>query len=94
MQVLVRASVQNTVVNESSRRRTTTHGERPANGEPVQIIITFTPPILLPVDHYFFRPEVLVPGGTFLICRPPADCTARNAVCGRPPGLIRTQPES
>jgi hypothetical protein len=37
----------------------------------VQITITFTPPILLPVDHYFFRPEVLVNGGTFLFLSAP-----------------------
>jgi hypothetical protein len=54
-------SVQNTVVDGIIKApNNVTHGEGPASGEPVQITITFTPPILLPVEHYFFRPEVLV----------------------------------
>jgi hypothetical protein len=60
-------SVLNTVVNGINKApNNVTHGEGPASGEPVQITITFTPPILLPADHYFFRPEVLVTGGNFL----------------------------
>jgi hypothetical protein len=48
-----------------------THGDGPTSGEPIQITITFTPPILLPADHYFFRPEVLVTGGSFLYLSAP-----------------------
>ena len=60
-------SVLNTVVDGINKApNNVTHGEGPASGEPVQITITFTPPILLPADHYFFRPEVLVTGGNFL----------------------------
>jgi hypothetical protein len=49
----------------------TTKGEGPASGAEVQITIAFTPPIVLPaptspLNHYFFRPEVLVTGGNFL----------------------------
>jgi len=47
-----------------------TLGEGPANGEMVQITITFTPPIVLPADHYFFRPEVEVPGGFLYLSAP------------------------
>jgi hypothetical protein len=32
----------------------------------VEIDITFIPPIFLPADHYFFRPEVQVVGNSFL----------------------------
>jgi hypothetical protein len=48
-----------------------THGEGPASGEVVEITMTFTPPILLPAGHYFFRPEVLVTGGDFLYLSAP-----------------------
>jgi hypothetical protein len=58
--------VQNTVVTGINRKpNQTTRGDGPATGEEVQIIIAFTPPILLPADHYFFRPEVQVAGGDF-----------------------------
>jgi len=70
-------SVQNTVVNGIIKApNNVTHGEGPASGEPVQITITFNPPILLPVDHYFFRPEVLVTGGTFLYLSAPRPIVA------------------
>ncbi len=65
-------SVANTVVNGINKKpNSTTLGEGPATGEVVQITITFTPPILLPADHYFFRPEVLVTGGDFLYLSAP-----------------------
>jgi hypothetical protein len=35
-----------------------TGGEGPVTGTEVTITVTFDPPILLPADHYFFRPEV------------------------------------
>jgi hypothetical protein len=35
-------------------------------GTEVTITVTFNPPILLPADHYFFRPEVGLTGGNFL----------------------------
>jgi len=40
-------------------------------GEEVEIDITFTPPIFLPTEHYFFRPEVAVSGGNFLYLSAP-----------------------
>jgi hypothetical protein len=43
-----------------------TDGEGPASGEAVQITITFTPPIVLAADHYFFRPAVQVANTEFL----------------------------
>jgi hypothetical protein len=43
-----------------------TGGERPVTGVEVTITVTFDPPILLPVDHYFFRPEVELSSGNFL----------------------------
>src|SRR5215831_1005956 len=49
----------------------TTHGDGPATGEEVEISMAFTPPILLPADHYFFRPEVQVAGGEFLYLSTP-----------------------
>jgi hypothetical protein len=48
-----------------------THGEGSVNGEVVQISITFSPPIVLPADHYFFRPEVLVTNSDFLYISAP-----------------------
>jgi len=53
-----------------------TLGEGPASGEVVQITITFTPPIVLPADHYFFRPEVQVADGDFLFLSAPKPIAA------------------
>jgi len=65
-------SVLNTVVNKiNPAPNQFTGGEGPANGEEVEIDITFTPPIFLPADHYFFRPEVEVSGGNFLYLSAP-----------------------
>jgi uncharacterized protein DUF3455 len=65
-------SVANTVVNGINKKpNNTTLGDGPATGEEVEITITFTPPILLPPDHYFFRPEVQVAGGDFLYLSAP-----------------------
>jgi len=44
----------------------TTGGDGGVTGQEVLITVTFDPPILLPADHYFFRPEVGVTGGNFL----------------------------
>jgi hypothetical protein len=67
---LVSASfpVANTVV---TRLEPKTGGEGPVTGEEVQIEITFTPPIFLPPDHYFFRPEAAVSSGDFLYLSAP-----------------------
>jgi hypothetical protein len=43
-----------------------TGGQGPTSGEEVQVSVTFTPPVDLPADHYFFRPEVELSGGVFL----------------------------
>lgn len=43
-----------------------TGGEGAVTGEEVTITLTFKPPIVLPADHYFFRPEVLLDSGDFL----------------------------
>ena len=60
-------AVLNTVVDGINQAPANlTNGEGPADGEAVQITITFTPPIVLPADHYFFRPQVQVTGGDFL----------------------------
>jgi len=68
-----RFSVANTVVKDINRQ---TLGEGPATGEEVEITIAFTPPILLPADHYFFRPEVEVDGGEFLYLSAPKPIVA------------------
>jgi hypothetical protein len=60
-------SVANTVVNGIIRSLTPlTGGEGAATGEEVLFTITFTTPVVLPADHYFFRPEVLLSSGNFL----------------------------
>jgi hypothetical protein len=43
-----------------------TGGEGSVMGTEVTITVTFDPPILLPADHYFFRPEVGLSSGNFL----------------------------
>jgi hypothetical protein len=70
-------SVLNTVVDGINQApANATNGEGPASGEAVQITITFTPPIVLPADHYFFRPEVQVAGGDFLSLSAPKPIVA------------------
>jgi len=60
-------SVANTVVNGIHPSPSQfTGGEGPTTGEEVLISVTFTVPIDLPADHYFFRPEVLLSSGNFL----------------------------
>lgn len=43
-----------------------TGGEGAATGQEVQFNVTFTTPLFLPADHYFFRPEVGLSSGNFL----------------------------
>src|SRR5438067_1171186 len=60
-------SVTNSVVNGVHPSPTQfTGGEGSVTGEEVMITVTFKPPILLPADHYFFRPEVELSSGNFL----------------------------
>jgi hypothetical protein len=65
-------SIANSVVNGINKKPgQTTKGEGAVSGAEVQITISFTPPIVLPapsspLNHYFFRPQVLVTGGNFL----------------------------
>jgi hypothetical protein len=57
----------NSVVNGINKiTNQLTHGEGPVTGEEVSITVNFNPPIALPADHYFFRPEVLLSSGDFL----------------------------
>jgi hypothetical protein len=75
-------SVPNSMVNGINKvPNQTTGGEGPVTGEEVQTTITFTPPILLPAGHYFFRPEVLVTGGDFLYLSAPKPIVS-------PPGTV------
>ena len=65
-------SVANTVVNGINKApNSTTRGEGPASGEEVAIDIVFSPPVILPTDHYFFRPEALMTDGDFLYLSAP-----------------------
>ena len=43
-----------------------TGGEGPTSGEEVRIDVDFSTPVVLPANHYFFRPEVLLANGDFL----------------------------
>ena len=51
-------------INKHPNERT--NGEGPVTGEKVQITVQFNPPISLPANHYFFRPEVLLTSGDFM----------------------------
>ncbi len=60
-------TVANTVVNGIHQiPNQFTGGEGPATGEEVRISVAFTTPVVLPGDHYFFRPEVELSSGGFL----------------------------
>jgi len=57
----------NSVVNGINKHpNEKTKGEGAVTGEEVLITVNFDPPISLPADHYFFRPEVLLSRGDFL----------------------------
>jgi hypothetical protein len=60
-------SVLNSVVNGINKSPgQKTNGEGAVTGQEVLITVHFNPPISLPADHYFFRPEVLLSSGDFL----------------------------
>jgi hypothetical protein len=60
-------TVANSVVNGINKiPNQTTGGEGPVTGAEVLITVTFNPPIELPADRYFFRPEVSLSSGDFL----------------------------
>jgi hypothetical protein len=57
----------NSVVNGINKQpRQRTNGEGPVTGTEVTITVMFDPPIALPADNYFFRPEVGLNNGDFL----------------------------
>jgi hypothetical protein len=65
-------SVANTVATGINKKpHNVTEGEGRASGQEVEIDINFTPPIILPADHYFFRPEALLSDGNFLYLSAP-----------------------
>jgi len=65
-------TVQNSVVTGIHKApANVTHGEGPVTGQEVVIALVFDPPIVLPSDAYFFRPEVTVAGGDFLYLSAP-----------------------
>jgi hypothetical protein len=60
-------TVSNSVVNGIIPGPTPfTGGEGAVTGAVVVITVSFNPPIALPADHYFFRPEVELSSGDFL----------------------------
>jgi len=60
-------TVSNSVVNGINKQPLQrTNGEGPVTGTEVTITVQFNPPIALPADHYFFRPEVSLSSGDFL----------------------------
>ena len=72
-------TVANTVVNGINKfPGQFTGGEGPATGEEVQIGVNFNTPVLLPGDHYFFRPELLLSSGDFLYLSAPKSSAATD----------------
>ena len=60
-------SVLNTVVNGIHKQPNQfTGGEGPTSGQETQISVNFLPPVDLPADQYFFRPEAALSSGNFL----------------------------
>ena len=60
--------VLNTVVNGIHKQPNQfTGGEGPTSGQETQISVNFLPPVDLPADHYFFRPEAQLSSGNFLL---------------------------
>jgi hypothetical protein len=72
-------SVANSVINEiNPTPNQKTGGEGGKTGQEVQIQISFTTPIFLPPDHYFFRPEAALTSGDFLYCPRPNRSSRRR----------------
>jgi hypothetical protein len=70
-------SVANTVISGINKQPdNVTNGEGAANGEEVEIDITFTPPLILSAEHYFFRPEAQLSNGNFLFLSAPRPIVA------------------
>jgi hypothetical protein len=60
-------TVANTVVNGINKQPNQfTGGEGAATGQEVLISVNFLTPVVLPADHYFFRPEAALSSGNFL----------------------------
>jgi hypothetical protein len=60
-------SVLNTVINGIHKQPNQfTGGEGATSGQETQISVDFLPPVDLPADHYFFRPEAALSTGNFL----------------------------
>jgi hypothetical protein len=55
-----------------------TGDEGPVTGQEVQFNVIFTTPIVLPADHYFFRPEVGLSKGDFLWLSAPKPITSET----------------
>ena len=53
----------------------TTMGNGPVRGNEVQVSVTFTKPLNLPADHYFFVPQVTLDNGSFLWLSAPRPIT-------------------
>jgi len=64
-------AVGNSVVNGiNPKPNQQTGGEGPVSGQEVQFNINFLSPLLLPTGHYFFVPQVVVPGDFLWLSAP------------------------
>ena len=83
-------SASNSVVNGINKHPgERTNGEGPVTGEEVTVTVSFNPPISLPADHYFFRPEVGLSSGDFLWLSAPRPIVAPGTPF--PPGVTDLQ---
>src|SRR5437667_8941460 len=71
----------------NNKREQSILGEEGKTREDVEIIISFTTPIIVPAGHYFFRPEVLVTGGDFLYLSAPDRAPLRGGLASLDPQL-------
>jgi hypothetical protein len=87
----------NSVINGiNAKPNQFTGGEGPVTGQEVQFNVLFTTPIILPADHYFFRPEVGLSSGDFLWLSAPKPITSgtpflpdlQTWICNDGPGAL------
>jgi hypothetical protein len=84
-------SANNSVLNGiNPKPNQTTKGEGTVTGQEFQFNVTFTSPLVLPADHYFFVPQVMLSSGDFFWLSAPRPISGAGTT-PFPPGFTDLQ---